>query len=88
MVMLVDVALLVGVAPGDGVCVLMAAEECWTVAIGLADRVEVGGGVDVRVALGQGVAVDVPVALGQGVAVDVLVTVGGGVLVSVSSNTT
>jgi hypothetical protein len=68
----IDVALLVGVAPGDGICVLVAAEECWTAAI----SVEVGEGVAVRVALGEGVGVDV------------MVTVGGGVSVSVSSNAT
>jgi hypothetical protein len=91
-VVLIDVALLVGLAPGDGVCMpvvvgegwLVAVGEGWPVAVGVADFVEVGAGVAVRVTLGDGVGVNVVVTVGDGV----VVVVGDGVSVSVSSNAT
>ena len=98
MVGLIDVVL-VGVAPEEGVWVLVTAPECWTVAVGAAKLAEVGEGVIARVALGEGLGVDV-VAVGDGVLVvvgegvlvtvgdEVLVAVGEGVSVSVSSRTT
>jgi hypothetical protein len=97
-VRLTDVVL-VGVAPDDGVCVLMTAPEYGGVAVGAAKLVVVGEGVIARVALGEGLGVDVVtvgdgvlVAVGEGVSVavgdGVLVAVGDGVSVSVSSRTT
>jgi hypothetical protein len=82
--MLIDVALLVGVAPGDGVCMPVAAREGWTVAVGVADLAKVGEGVVVRVALGSRVGVDVVVTVGDGV----VAMVGDEVSVSVSSKAT
>lgn len=76
-VVLIDVALLVGLAPGDGDCMPVVVGEGWPVAVGVANFVEVGDGVVARVVLGDGVGVVVAV-----------VAVGDGVSVSVSSNAT
>jgi len=81
------VAVLDGVAPGEGVCAFVTALECWTVAVAGANASEVGEGVIALVALGEGPGVDVVVTDGDGVLVvvggGVLVVVGGGVLVIV-----
>jgi hypothetical protein len=82
--MLVIVALLAGVAPGEGICAFVTALERWIVAVGVAKFVEVGEGVIALVALGEGPGVDVVVTDGDGV----LVVVGDGVPVSVSSRGT
>ena len=78
-VVLIDVALLVGLAPGDGVCMPVVVGEGWPVAAGVAEFVEVGAGAAVRVALGDGVGVNVVVTVGDGA----VVAVGDGVVVAV-----
>ena len=82
--MMIDVGLLPGVATGEGVCGLVAAGKAGRSLSVWPDRVEVGEGVLLRVALGGGVGVDGVVTVGDGVEV----TVGDAVSVSVSANAT